>query len=1060
LLMIGKGLSARHQVRNIVFIYTFFSSLWILVSDWLLAQFIDDGTLLTQLQIIKGWAFVFVTSAFLYALVSRAWRLQQESYNLLRAVVEGTTDAIFVKNHQGCYLMANSTTADIFGKLEEEILGQDDTAFLSPETARQIMETDRKIMTTGQTESLEEVLTLNGITRIFLSTKDTYRDAQGNILGIIGVARDITERKQLQEELRREREDLLALTTITSNSISTLDLDELLDVLLHRIVEVMKADAAVILLKEEDHLFVRASLGVNEDVWSEDNPNLKHRYSVPMGQGFAGTIASTMQPLYLEDAQSDPRVLNPRLKEQGIRTMLGVPLHRRRQVIGVLHVDWLSLHPRQEQEIHLLEITAERCTMAILNAQLFEQTKQLKERLQLQFDRMPIGCILGSKDLQITDWNPAAEQIFGFTKAEVLGKHPWELFITPEVWADVEAIFEQLALEPMAIAHNINENRTKDGRIILCEWYNLALKEADGSVMGFLSMVIDVTEKKKAEEELCRREQLYRTIARNYPDGAIFLFDQELRYTLADGAGLVRINLSRELLEGKTIWEIGPLETCEVLEPNYRATLAGTKTCFEIPYVNRIYAVQTLPVKNDQGDIFAGMVVAQDITERKLSEVQLRRYAFYDSLTNLPNHALFLEALEALTKKRSLGNARLFALLFLDLDGFEIVKYSLGHGFADQLIVAATEKLQRCLRSGDILARLGSDKFAILLPNIKGAHAATAIAERIHQQLMSPIDLGEHEVFAAASIGIVLSCQEPEYRNPEDLLRAADTAMHYARVHRQASYAVFDPLMQEEARERLQLQADLRRAIAQSQFQVYYQPIISLNTGKIMGFEALIRWQHPERGMVSPDKFIPLAEETGLIGQIDRWVWWEACHQLRTWHDKFPRQANLTMSVNVSSKQLAQLGLLEQLDNLLREAGIQGRSLKLEITESAMMENSVVELVILEQLKALGIQFSIDDFGTGYSSLGRLYQLPIDTLKIDRSFVSRLGADKEALEIVRTVTTLAHILEMDVTAEGVETQEQWEQLRSLNCEYGQGYLFAKPLTSQGAEALLAAEVQF
>ncbi|MBW4650017.1 MAG: EAL domain-containing protein [Kastovskya adunca ATA6-11-RM4] len=1058
--MIGKGLSARHQVRNIVFIYTFFSSLWILVSDWLLAQFIDDGTLLTQLQIIKGWAFVFVTSAFLYALVSRAWRLQQESYNLLRAVVEGTTDAIFVKNHQGCYLMANSTTADIFGKLEEEILGQDDTAFLSPETARQIMETDRKIMTTGQTESLEEVLTLNGITRIFLSTKDTYRDAQGNILGIIGVARDITERKQLQEELRREREDLLALTTITSNSISTLDLDELLDVLLRRIVEVMKADAAVILLKEEDHLFVRASLGVNEDVWSEDNPNLKHRYSVPMGQGFAGTIASTMQPLYLEDAQSDPRVLNPRLKEQGIRTMLGVPLHRRRQVIGVLHVDWLNLHPRQEQEIHLLEITAERCAMAILNAQLFEQTKQLKERLQLQFDRMPIGCILGNKDLQITDWNPAAEQIFGFTKADVLGKHPWELFITPEVWADVEAIFEQLALEPMAIAHNINENRTKDGRIILCEWYNLALKEADGSVMGFLSMVIDVTEKKKAEEELCRREQLYRTIARNYPDGAIFLFDQELRYTLADGAGLVRINLSRELLEGKTIWEIGPLETCEVLEPNYRATLAGTKTCFEIPYVNRIYAVQTLPVKNDQGDIFAGMVVAQDITERKLSEVQLRRYAFYDSLTNLPNRALFLDRLELLTVKQLQDNSGLFALLFLDLDGFEIVKYSLGHGFADQLIVTATDKLKRCLRPSDTLARLGSDKFAILLPNIKDASVATNMAEQIHQQLLSAINLGEHEVFAAASIGIVLSGQESEASNPEDLLRAADTAMHYARVHRQASYAVFDPLMQAEARERLQLQADLRRAIAQSQFQVYYQPIISLNTGKIVGFEALIRWQHPERGMVSPDKFIPLAEETGLIGQIDRWVWREACRQLRAWHDKFPRQAALTMSVNVSSKQLAQLGLLEQLDNLLREAGIQGRSLKLEITESAMMENTAVELVILEQLKTLGIQFSIDDFGTGYSSLGRLHQLPIDTLKIDRSFVSRLGADKEALEIVRTVTTLAHILEMDVTAEGVETQEQWEQLRSLNCEYGQGYLFAKPLTSQGAEALLAAEVQF
>lgn len=261
--------------------------------------------------------------------------------------------------------------------------------------------------------------------------------------------------------------------------------------------------------------------------------------------------------------------------------------------------------------------------------------------------------------------------------------------------------------------------------------------------------------------------------------------------------------------------------------------------------------------------------------------------------------------------------------------------------------------------------------------------------------------------------------------------------------------------MQEQAVGRLQMEADLQRAIERQQFQVHYQPIICLETDKITGFEALVRWVHPTRGMVSPAEFIPLAEETGLIEFIDRWVLREACLQLSTWQQLFSSEKPLTMSVNLSSVQLAQLGLIERLDQILKETGIKGNCLKLEITESAIMENATTGTVMLKQLKALGVQLSIDDFGTGYSSLARLHQLPIDTLKIDRSFVSQMGNDSESLEIVRTIITLAHSLEMDVIAEGVETSKEWQQLRSLNCEYAQGYFFSKPVASQAAEALLA-----
>jgi EAL domain-containing protein (putative c-di-GMP-specific phosphodiesterase class I) len=342
---------------------------------------------------------------------------------------------------------------------------------------------------------------------------------------------------------------------------------------------------------------------------------------------------------------------------------------------------------------------------------------------------------------------------------------------------------------------------------------------------------------------------------------------------------------------------------------------------------------------------------------------------------------------------------------------------------------------------------------------------------------MLPFDLNGREVFSTVNMGIALGgSQELGVRRisnsslsttgltcsdrPEDFLRAADTARHHAKVQAQLGHAVFQPAMHEQAVARFQLETDLRRAIEREQFQVYYQPIVSLEMGKISGFEALVRWIHPTRGMVSPIEFIPLAEETGLISLIDWWVVRQACAQLGVWQQEFGTKAPLTMSVNLSGLQLSQLGLLERLDQILRQTGVEGRSLKLEITESGLLKNAPCGTAMLQQLKTLGVQLSIDDFGTGYSSLARLHQLPIDTLKIDRSFVSRMGDDDESLEIVRAIMNLAHTLEMDVIAEGVETQEQLVQLRSLQCEYGQGYFFSKPVDRLSAGQLIATELQW
>ncbi len=1064
----------RYLAGKIVFVYAFFSSFWILCSDWLLMLLTHDSSRLTQRQTFKGWVFVLLTSGLLYVLVRQGLRSLQASYNLLRSVIQGTTDAIFFKNLEGRYLTINPAGASILGRSVEEVIGKDDTELFPPEIARQLREKDSRVIISGKTQVSEDVLPVGDAKRTYLSTKDIYRNTEGNPLGLIGIARDITEHKQLLEELRRDKEDLAALSTVTANGISTLNLQELLNVLLRRIVEVMHLDAGVILLRKDNHLNVCASIGINAAGHSD--------YAIPIGQGFAGTIAATVQPLYIEDAQTDSRVIRPAIKQSGIRTMLGVPLERNGNVVGVLHVDWLSIHSVSDRELHLLEITAERCTMAIFNAQLYEQTKQLQERLQLQIDHMPIGCMVNDAQLCLTDWNLAAEKIFGFTKEEVLGKNPCELITPPAMRPQIRNTFRQLAAGERTV-QSVHENLTKDGRTIICEWYNTPLKEADGTVIGMLSMAQDITERIRSDKELRRKDELYRTLARNFPNGAVFLFDQDLRYTLAEGAGITALGLNSESFEGKTIWEAWQPEISEMLEPVYRQALAGVIASFEAPYRDQVYLVQVLPVTNSSGEIYAGMAVTQDITERKQTEEQLWRYAFYDQLTGLPNQALFLERLAQRLEEAQRDEAGLFAVLLLEVEYFEMVKYSLGHSTADQLMMVTARRLEAYLQPNHTIARLGSDEFAILLRNIQNYNEATDIADRIHQLLMLPFDLNGREVFSTINIGIALGGNKElesgildssnEISNsslpvspltcsdrPEDFLRAADTAKHHAKVQAQVGHAVFNPTMHEQAVERFQLETDLRRAIERQQFHVYYQPIVSLEIGKITGFEALVRWIHPTRGIVSPIEFIPLAEETGLISLIDWWVLHEACTQLSVWQKAFAANTPLTMSVNLSGLQLAQLGLLERLDKILRDTDVEGRTLKLEITESGLLKNATSGAVMLKQLKTLGVQLSIDDFGTGYSSLARLHQLPIDTLKIDRSFVSQMVNDSESLEIVRAIMTLAHTLEMDVIAEGVETAEQLTQLRTLQCEYGQGYLFSKPVDSNTAEKFLSAQLQW
>ncbi len=454
-----------------------------------------------------------------------------------------------------------------------------------------------------------------------------------------------------------------------------------------------------------------------------------------------------------------------------------------------------------------------------------------------------------------------------------------------------------------------------------------------------------------------------------------------------------------------------------------------------------------------RGGQIAAYGIYRDLSDRKAAEDQLLHLAIRDELTGLANRALFRDLVA-----RSIGRGKrredyAYAVLVLDVDRFMVVNESLGHGTGDQLLRAVARRLERCVRPGDTVARLGGDEFAIFLDDIGDVGDALRVSERIQFELQLPFVLGSQQVYTSASIGIALSAAR--YDRPEDFLRDADLAMYRAKEQGGARHEVYQAEMHQHAVRMLQLETDLRRALERGEFELHYQPIVSLRRGGVIGCEALVRWRHPERGLVAPPAFIGVAEETGLIVPLGRWVVWEACRQAAAWRARGGPWAEMAVSVNISAKQLLQEDLVSDIADALHTTGLDPRSLRLEITESVIVGNAHQAVQMLARLRELDVQLHMDDFGTGYSSLSYLHRFRIDTLKIDRSFVSAMGDRGENSEIVRTIVTLARNLGIDVIAEGVETPEQLAQLRALGCEHVQGFLFSEPVAEADLEAVVA-----
>jgi PAS domain S-box-containing protein len=610
--------------------------------------------------------------------------------------------------------------------------------------------------------------------------------------------------------------------------------------------------------------------------------------------------------------------------------------------------------------------------------------------------------------------------------------------------------------------------------------YSLNLKEW---VRGLAALVLlfDIytlyqqRELQRMRRQLAEREHLFELITENAAD-MIAVIDRNGKRLYNSPAYQKILGYGpEELAATSSMDQIHPDDCARVLEAaeKARSTGRGERLEYRIRHKDgswRFVESTANAIRGPKGETEGLVIVNRDITQRKRAEEKLAHQSFHDGLTNLPNRALFLDRLQrAITLSRRHSDFR-FAVLFIDIDEFKVFNDSLGHTAGDALLIQVAQRLTLSLRGADVvsrprldkthgppanestLARPGGDEFTVLLEELHDPADTIRVAERIQQRLAIPFDLNGQEIVLTVSIGIAFNADAGA--EAQDILRDAEIAMYRAKSAGKARCEVFDHAMHAGAIKRLQLETDLRKALELNQFRVYYQPIVSLHTGKIVGFEALSRWQRPE-GLVMPGEFIAVADETGIILPMNRQLLYDACRQIRTWQALYPADPPLTININITPKQFAQPDLAAQIGKTLQETGLDPRCVNLEITETIAMADAERSAVVLSELKALGVQLDIDDFGTGYSSLNRLQRFPVDTLKIDRAFISGMDTDPATHQIVRIIVMLAHGLRLKVVAEGVETQAQVDLLREIGCELAQGYFYSKPVAAEAVEQLLS-----
>jgi diguanylate cyclase (GGDEF)-like protein/PAS domain S-box-containing protein len=940
-----------------------------------------------------------------------------DASSLLRTLIDSLPEQVFVKDAESRYILSNIAYVRALGaKSPEEIAGKSDSDFYPRELVEQYRSDEQGIFRSGQplVDREEQSVDEEGNERWHSTTKLPLRDDSGKIVGLVGITWDVTERKRAETELQalqREHQELI-------DSVDAI---------------IWRGEARTLRFTFVSHQ-AEAILGYPAERWTAE-PSFWADHIHPEDRAWAVSFCTRA----IEEKRShtfDYRMIAADGSEVWFRDIVrvavegGVPT----QLFGVM----IDITERKEAE-----------------EKLKESEKRFRSLIQNASDVITVieegGIILYE--------SPAIGRVLGYRPEERIGKNAFD-YLHPDDREQSKATFAEALNNPGQVQRPVEFRlRHKDGSWRTMESTRTNLLD-DPAVKGVVANSRDITERRQAEEALRESEERFRSAFEDAPIG-VALVSLDRRHLKVNRAYCEMLGYpEEELLEKPHPDLVHPVDRQKSADRIHEILEEGAEPYpLERRYVHAdgdvVWSLSNISlIRNTEGEPSHFVCLHQDITERKELEEQLRYQAFYDSLTDLPNRLLFLDRLEhALARAGREGGP--IAVLLVDLDDFKAVNDSLGHDAGNAVLAEVAGRLRGSVRPGDTVGRIFGDEFTVLLEAPSGMEEARQVAVRIQEGLQAPLDLDGQEVFVRASIGISLG--ESAEDEPKEVLRHADLAMYAAKKRGMGQYEVYNPRMDARAVSRMGLEKDLRQAIEREEFEVHYQPKVLLETGAIVGVEALVRWRHPDRELLPPTQFIPYAEKTGLINQIGLWVLRESSRQTKEWQERYPAKLGpqFRLCVNLSAREIQQPDLAQNVAGVLRETELDPHCLMVEITERTAMEDTEQTIAKLRELKELGVKLAIDDFGTGYCSLVYLEHSLLDVLKIDRVLIHRQKEDwEECVTTVSAMVSMAQALGLAVIVEGVEDEDQVAELKKMGCEMAQGFYFAKPLSSESVERLL------
>lgn len=1006
-------------------------------------------------------------------------------------VLDSINDGILVVDRDGLILEANRAMRRLLGKSPSEPLTGTCWELLHGTAGCIDGCPFLKAVASGHRESL----VFRQGDRWLQAIVDPLPDLSGQITQTVHIITDITERKEaeaaLEERLRLGSLIAEVGQAITQSTTTAAMLQQCAELLVRHLGA---AFARIWTFNPADErLELRASAGRYTHL---DGPH----GLIPLSRNIKiSNIARTRRPHLTNAVIGDPQIADQEwARQEGLVAFAGFPLIMQDRLMGVMGL--FARQPLGDFVPKALAGVADEIAVSINHWRSFEELRTNENRLRSLIENIPSIIVALTPDHRIMEFNPEAERLYGRTREEVIGEDFFKLFVPESLWGTVDGQIQKVmnGERPRGFIRHVID---KNGQESSISWDSNPLLDAAGQPMGAIAIGQDITAKVKAEKRDAVRFAVTQALAESstLTDAAPRLLEASclqlgfdlselwledaasatlrLQYRWVDpsldagdfwaaggdlvvspGQGLAGQVWSRR----EPVW-LSDVASSDVHLSRPQAEKAGLHAAFGVPItsgreVKGVISLFSRSMQPPDQELLSTMAdLGSQIGQfmlRQRAEEQLWRNALYDELTGLSSRVLFKDRLEMELRQTRRYPEKQLAVLHLDVDRFKHINDTLGYAVGDQVLVAIARRLEECLRPEDTLARFSEDGFAVLVKNLLDIDHAVRVAQRIQEQLRKPLRVAGKEVFITVSIGIAHKVTGST--NAEDVLRDADMAMHRAKKRGKDRFVIFEEILRESSAAFYTLEQDLRLALERRELRVFYQPVVSLASGRLTGFEALIRWQHPEQGLVLPDTFIPLAEEIGLILPLGQWVLEEACRQMQTWQNGLLADS-LVVSVNLSTRQFSQEDLVKQVARTLRETGLKGERLRLEITETALMEDAEAAIATLTTLKALGIQMSIDDFGTGYSSMRYLQRLPVDSLKIDSHFVSRINTSEEGASIVQAIISLAHKLGKKVVAEGIETEAQLNFLQAEGCDYGQGFLYSPALAPDAIAAAIAAD---